>query len=126
MKNNKSYFCLIPIVALLNGCLDDSELETDSRQFVPYTLDKLYYPNDLLLSDSDGTIELPAEQDGSVVDYHDYENVYGALDGWSTGYPMTLPLVGSDIAIDPETLDENVILFDVASGKRLVAGKTLL
>ena len=64
MKNNKSYFYLIPIVALLNGCSDDSELETDSRQFVPYTLDKLYYPNDLLLSDSDGTIELPAEQGG--------------------------------------------------------------
>ncbi|MGF1729999.1 alpha/beta fold hydrolase [Photobacterium kasasachensis] len=123
MKNNKSYFYLIPIVALLNGCSDDSELETDSRQFVPYTLDKLYYPNDLLLSDSDGTIELPAEQDGSVVDYHDYENVYGALDGWSTGYPMTLPLVGSDIAIDPETLSESVILFDVASGQRLVAGE---
>ncbi|OLQ77701.1 hypothetical protein BIT28_04985 [Photobacterium proteolyticum] len=122
MKNNKSYFCLIPIVALLNGCSDDSELETDSRQFVPYTLDKLYYPNDLLLGDSDGTIELPAEQDGSVVDYHDYENVYGALDGWSTGYPMTLPLSGSNVAIDPETLSENVILFDVASGKRLVAG----
>lgn len=122
MKNNKKYYCLIPLVSLLSGCFEESELETDTRLYIPYSLNNLHYPNDLMLTDSDGTVALPIESTGDYVDFRDYENVYGALDGWSTGYQIVLPLEGSDLAINIDSLTDNIILYDVKNAKRLKYG----
>ncbi|WP_170107468.1 hypothetical protein [Photobacterium indicum] len=118
MNIKKLHYCLLPFAALLTGCFDDSELEVDTRQYITYDLKALHYPNDLYLTGSDGTIELPSESTDEV-DYQNYENVYGALDGWSTGYKIRLPLSGVETDIDEGTLAGNIVVYDVAAGKLL-------
>lgn len=118
MNIKKLHYCLLPFATLLSGCFDDTELEVDTRQYITYDLKALYYPNDLYLTGSDGTIELSSEATEKT-DYHNYENVYGALDGWSTGYKIRLPLSGVETEIDESTLADNVVVYDVAAGKLL-------
>ncbi|MBY5944053.1 hypothetical protein [Photobacterium rosenbergii] len=113
------HLCLaLAIAATLTACneIDTSE---DPRQYVAYSLDKVIYPNDILLTDSDGTLELNQEVSGEDVDYRNYENVYGALDGWSTGYPIVLPLSGPEDELDSSSLTEKTYILNVATGELL-------
>jgi pimeloyl-ACP methyl ester carboxylesterase len=118
MNIKKLHYCLLPLATLLSGCFDDTEIEADTQQYITYDLKALHYPNDLYLTGSDGTIELASEA-SEETDYHNYENVYGALDGWSTGYKIRLPLAGVDTEIDEGTLAGNVVVYDVAAGALL-------
>ncbi|MGR5061373.1 hypothetical protein [Photobacterium sp. DNB22_13_2] len=118
IKNTQPLCLALAIAATLTACneIDTSE---DPRQYVPYNLDQVIYPNDILLTDSDGTLELEQEANGGEVDYRNYENVYGALDGWSTGYPILLPLSGPEDALDTTTLTEKTYILNVATGELL-------
>ncbi|GGA92950.1 VolA/Pla-1 family phospholipase [Agarivorans gilvus] len=97
-------------------------------RFNPLTGD-VSTPNNLLLSGSlDGTINLPGEAAISVTqEYQDITKVLGALDGWQTSVPFTIPLAYGDneeefnpeldTGIDSSTFAEGVLLFKVrASG----------
>ncbi|PSW18158.1 hypothetical protein C9I98_17400 [Photobacterium sanctipauli] len=120
MTKNKLALCMIPLMAgSLTACLDE-ELTSDTSQFVPYNLDNVTYPNDLLKTDADGTLELPVESSGDEVDYRNYENVYGALDGWSTGYPIVLPISGPSVELETATLTANTYILNAKTGELLV------
>lgn len=119
MTKNTRILCLALAIATTLTACDDGENTPDNRQYVAYGLDKVIYPNDLLLTDGDGTIALNQEAEGEPVDYRDYNNVYGALDGWSTGYPMVIPLTGPENEIDPVSLADNLIMLNADSGELL-------
>ncbi|MBC7002240.1 alpha/beta fold hydrolase [Photobacterium sp. BZF1] len=118
IKNTQPLCLALVIAATLTACneIDTSE---DPRQYVPFNLDQVIYPNDILLTDSDGTLELEQEANGDEVDYRNYENVYGALDGWSTGYPIVLPISGPEDALDTTTLTEKTYILNVETGQLL-------
>lgn len=118
IKNTQPLCLALVITATLTACneIDTSE---DPRQYVPYNLDQVIYPNDILLTDSDGTLELEQEANGGDVDYRNYENVYGALDGWSTGYPIVLPISGPDDVLDMATLTDKTYILNVETGELL-------
>ena len=119
IKNTQPLCLALVIAATLTACNDEIDTSEDPRQYVPFNLDQVIYPNDILLTDSDGTLELEQEANGNEVDYRNYENVYGALDGWSTGYPIVLPISGPEDALDTQTLTEKTYILNVESGELL-------
>ncbi|WP_158264511.1 hypothetical protein [Photobacterium rosenbergii] len=121
IKNTQPLCLALVIAATLTAC--DEESTSDARMYVPYNLDSVTYPNDILLTDDDGTIEMKVETSGEEVDYRNYENVYGALDGWSTGYPIIIPLMGPEHDVDPTSLASSVIIFNAEEGSELVYDK---
>ena len=86
-------------------------------------------PNNLLFNGSlDGTINLPSEADiGVTQQYQDITNVLGALDGWQTSVPFSIPLAYGDedaeynaeidTKLDASSFPSSVLLYKVrASG----------
>lgn len=110
----------------LTGCSEDSynELKDKTEPLVPEsritigfdpgneTEPVLSSPNDLVFSGTlDGTLKMPGERADGTSDYTDPKMALGALDGWSTTSPISIPIddvtlvhKGVELSLDEATV----------------------
>ncbi|MGI2131640.1 VolA/Pla-1 family phospholipase [Shewanella baltica] len=110
----------------LTGCGEDSynELKDKTEPLVPESRITIAFdpgnkiepvlssPNDLVFSGTvDGTLKMPGERADGTSDYTDPKMALGALDGWSTTSPITIPIddvtlvhKGVELSLDEDTV----------------------
>ena len=110
----------------LTGCGEDSfnELKDKTDPLVPESRITIGFdpgnkvspvlstPNDLIFNGTvDGTLNMPKEKADGTTDYTDPQMALGALDGWSTTSPITIPIddvtlvhKGVELSLDEATV----------------------